>query len=376
MLLEITHGAVWGWRIRSQFDDAAIRLWRTVLDAPDDVVTPVVRARAEAALAIEHLYVPGGTDTVLRLVDTAVARMRAAEAGPEELDDVLQLAGTAMALPDLLPRRVALADELVERATRVGNDHALAFALTQRSGVRAELGRLEEAHSDLLRAHRLAERLSLPQVLLISGWGLALLKQAHGDLAGAEDDVVRLERLEHTLATPGVGIGLAQRTTIRWAQGRLAECEPTLRRAAEYQPTELRDVHALALVEAGRADEARRLLGAWAEQPPVIRDYLFISLTALRAWLWLELHDRGCPTDDAVVDLRRQLTPYADRIAAGGLSAFFLGSVEHTLARLSDADGDPVAARAHAEAALSTHRRVGLEPWATRTEELLKRLAN
>ena len=289
MLLEITHGAVWGWRIRSQVDDAAIRLWRAVLDAPDDVLSPVVRARAEAALAIEHLYAPGGSDTIVRLVDSAVARMRAADAGPEEMDAVLQLAGTAMALPDLLPRRVALADELVERATRAGNDPALAVALTQRSGVRAELGRLEEAHSDLLRAHRLAERLSLPQVLLISGWGLALLRQAHGDLTGAEDDVVRLERLEHTLATPGVGIGLAQRTMIRWAQGRLAECEPALRQAAEYQPTELRDLYALALVEAGRADEARRLLGAWAEQPPVIRDYLWISLTALRAWLWLAL---------------------------------------------------------------------------------------
>ena len=376
MLLEITSGAVWGWRIRSQVDADAVRLWRAVLDAPDGVLPPAVRARAEAALAVEHLYAPDSSEASVRLIDSAVARLHAADAAPQELDVVLQLASSALARPELLPRRVALADELVERARRTGDEPALALALTQRAGVRAEQGRIEEAHSDLLRARQLAERHSLPQVLLISGWGLALLRQAHGDLAGAEDDIVRLERLELTLAAPGVGIGLAQRTSIRWAQGRLAECEPLLRQAAEYQPTELRDLHALALVEAGRPDEARRLLGPWSEQPPVIRDYLFISLTALRAWLWLELHDRGCATDGAIGDLRRELTPYADRFAAGGLSAFFLGSVHHTLARLADVDGDPVAAEAHAQAALDVHRRLGLAPWTARTEGLLSRLRN
>ena len=257
---------------------------------PGGVLSPAVRARAEAALAVEHLYAPGSSDT--QRPAGRLRRRPAASGGCRAAGDGCRAAAGRLGdgrVPDLLPRRVALADELVERATRAGDEPALALALTQRSGVRAELGRLEDAHSDLLRAHQLAERHSLPQVLLISGWGLALLRQAHGDLAGAEDDVVRLEQLEHTLATPGVGIGLAQRTTIRWAQGRLAECEPALRQAAEYQPTELRDLHALALVEAGRAEEARRLLGPWAEQPPVIRDYLWISLTALRAWLWLAL---------------------------------------------------------------------------------------
>jgi hypothetical protein len=298
----------------------------------------------------------------------------AADADPHELDVVLQLASLAVARLDLLPRRVALADELAERATKAGDEPALALALTQGAGVRAELGRLDDAHSDLLRARQLAQRHSLPQVLLISGWGLALLRQAHGDLTGAEEDVDRVEDLEHTLATPGVGIGLGQRATIRWAQGRLAECEPVLRLAAEHQVTEMRDLHALALVEAGRAEEARRLLGPWSEQPPVFRDYLWISLTALRAWLWLALRSSGCATDEAVPDLRRQLAPYADRLASGGLSAFFLGSVEHTLGLLAEADGDPVAARAHAVSARAKHRALGLEPWTARAEELLARL--
>ena len=373
-LLEITSGAVWGWRVRARVDHSAIELWSEVLAGSDGALSAAQRARVEAALAVEHLYLPDAADTSLRLIDSAVARLRTADAGPQETGAVLQLAALAMARTDLLHRRAALTEELVERAARLGDEPARAHALTQRAALRAEAGRLDEAHSDLVRAQQLAERHSLPQVLLISGWGLALLRQAHGDLVGAEEDVDRLERLEHTLATPGVGIGLAQRTTIRWAQGRLGELEPVLRQAAAYQPSELRDMHAMALVEAGRAEEARLLLGPWNEQPAVIRDYLWISLTVLRAWLWLGFADRGLDTGDAIADLRRQLTAYADRLASGGLSALFLGSVSHTLALLAAADGDLVAARAYARAALDTHRSLGLQPWTTRTEELLARL--
>jgi hypothetical protein len=173
---------------------------------------------------------------------------------------------------------------------------------------------------------------------------------------------------------PAVGVGMGQRMTIRWAQGRLGELEPALRQAAEHQPGELRDLHALALVETGRVEEARRLLGPYAEQPPILRDYLWTSLTVLRAWLWLELRERGCDTGGAVADLRAQLTPYADRLAVGGMSGYFLGSVAHTLALLAAADGDTGAARSHALAALAVHRELGLAPLTARTEQLLARL--
>ena len=236
--------------------------------------------------------------------------------------------------------------------------------------MRAELGRLDDASSDLVRAARLAERHAVAQVLLISGWALNVLRQARGDLANAEADVARLERLEQTLAMPGVGIALAQTASIRWDQGRLAELEPTLRQAAEYQPGEMRDLHALSLVEAGRATEARLLLGAWPEQPPIHADYLWVSLTVLRAWVWLALHEQGLAGGDAIADLRRQLEPYADLFAVGGMSALFLGNVGHTLARLAAAEGDLDAARRYAGSAVHRHRASGLDRWAERTAEL------
>jgi hypothetical protein len=56
------------------------------------------------------------------------------------------------------------------------------------------------------------------------------------------------------------------------------------------------------------------------------------------------------------------------------MSALFLGSVAHTLARLAAADGDPAAARDHARAALERHRAAGLAPWVARTQDVLARL--
>ena len=230
MLLQITHGAVWGWRTEPQFDDDAIALWGAVLDAAGR--RPLSRGAGprrsrpgrRAPLRAREL------GPSVRLVDAAVARLQAALPTPQDAGR-RAAAGQQLALarPELLPRRRG-AGRRARRAGDAGWATSPPSPGAHPAGRdRAELGRLDEAHSDLLRARQLAERHPLPQELLISGWGLALLRQAHGDLAGAEDDVVRLEGLEHTLATPGDGIGLASGVD-PWAQGRLAECEPVAAR--------------------------------------------------------------------------------------------------------------------------------------------------
>ncbi|MGY1773280.1 BTAD domain-containing putative transcriptional regulator [Blastococcus sp. SYSU D00813] len=371
VLLEITEGAVWGWRMRGAVDETAIALWESLLDAPDGDLSPGQRARVQAALTIEYLYAPGTTERSTALLDAAIDATRGPGLTDRERAAVLHVTTGALTRPGLLHRRAAVVDELVALDTRTGDGAALAYALTQRAAVRGELGRLDDAGSDLVRASQLAERHAVPQVLLIAGWGLALVRQARDDMSGAEADVARLERLAQTLAMAGVGVGLAQLITVREAQGRLAELEPELSRAAEHQPGEMRDAHALALIAAGRATEARLLLGAWAEQPPINPDYLWLSLTTLRAWVWLDLHEAGLAGDDVVADLRSRLEPYADLFAVGGMSALFLGSVAHTLARLAAAQGDRAAARRYAESAVHRHGAAGLVRWAQRSAELL-----
>jgi len=58
------------------------------------------------------------------------------------------------------------------------------------------------------------------------------------------------------------------------------------------------------------------------------------GLTIIRAKVWLTLGEA-----DAVAELRRQLTPYAGRLAVGGMSTFFFGRIAHTVGELALADG-------------------------------------
>ena len=61
----------------------------------------------------------------------------------------------------------------------------------------------------------------------------------------------------------------------------------------------------------------------------------------------------------------------SDRIAVGGMGAFFLGSVHHTLGRLALAAADRPAAGRHLRAALDIHRRLGFRPLAASTAAIL-----
>ncbi len=368
VLLEITVGAVWGWRHRAQVDEEAIALWEQVLREVSGTVQDGVRARVEAALAVELLYQRGSAARATGLVDAALERCR--RSGTDaDVTAVLQLCGMALARPQHVDRRVAITDELVTSATRAGDEPGLAVALVGRAAARAELGLLDEARSDMVRARHAAELHHLGQIVVIAGWGTAVHELAHGRYDAVESQVAELRRVTESLSMPGAGIDDFLIATTRLHQGRLGELEAPLRAAARVHPTAVRDLHALSLVELGRHGEARELLGAWSEQPPLLEDYLWLTLTVLRAWLWSELGDR-----DAVEELRRSLEPYAAQVAAGSMSSSFLGSVSHTLGRLARTAGDVDAARDHLDVALRTHEALGLEPWVRLTREELARL--
>ena len=155
--------------------------------------------------------------------------------------------------------------------------------------------------------------------------------QAAGEWAASEQALAAAESVQATIAMAGTGIGLPVRATALLAQGRLAEAEPQLASASllAVHPS-LRDLHALALLRAGRADDARAALGPWREQPELIWDYLWLSGAVLRALVWSEL---GRPAGRRRPAAR--LEPFADRVADGAMAACFLGSVRHALAALA-----------------------------------------
>jgi hypothetical protein len=260
-------------------------------------------------------------------------------------------------------RRAAFLEELIDLAARAGRQTTLSVGLTSRAANLLEQGRLEEARADVRRATEIAERHRLSQNLMITGWCRALHCQVDGDWEGAEKLLAELEEFMATLSMSGQGISLVQLATMRELHGRLPELEVPLRAAAPYHPT-IRDLHALALVRGGDPAGARLAIGGWAQQSPLPRDYLWVTATVMRAWLWMGLEDEA-----AVKQLRADLTPYADRLAAGSGTIAFLGSVELTLGELARADGDLEAARAHLDRAVARHTELGLPFWVERAEQ-------
>ena len=368
-LLTVTEAMVWGWRRHPDYDDDAIALWRRVRDlhTADDPSEAGSWALLTAAMAAEHLHRPNSSEESTRLADEASAVVHRTGTGGRRELLALRLAHMALLRPELLHHRLPLSDEIVDLAARVGQPHDLAGALTARAQDRGELGRLEAAHSDVVRAHELAERHHLSQNRVVSGWCLAQRLALEGRLEQSERAIVDNDAFQATLAMSGYGIGLCQLALLRDLQGRMAELEPTLREVRHLHPG-LREVHALSLARAGRHDELRVLLGEWREQPQLLRDYLWVLLTAVRAEVWSGLGDRA-----AARDLGEQLAPYADRLAFSA-PVGFRGSVQQPLGLLAAATGDVATAREHLLAARARHEQLGLAHWVKRTDVVLSRL--
>ena len=366
-LLTITVRTVWGWRETSEYDDDAIALWERVLDLlpPDEVVT---RASLQAAIAVELLYKPGAANRATALADAAVAAVRRSDAPDPVRIGILRLAIQAVPFPDLLHHRLAMYDELVDLADAGGDASVLSTALTGRASDRLELHRLQECREDIARAEALARRHRLPQNVVIAGWARATLHQMDGRVAEAEEVIAATDALGATLSMAGRGIAIYKRGMLRLMDGRLPEMVDELADAARHAVL-FRDLHALALVEGGRVDEARSLLGPWREQPAVPWDYLWVGFTALRAHLWSRLGD---PV--AVRELRDTLVPYADRLATGSVAVAFHGSVELALGELAAAAGDREAAALHLGRARRVHEALDLPVWVRLTDELAARL--
>ena len=368
-LLTVTEELVWGWRLHPFYDEDAIALWREVRDALEGQRGDgVLAARLTAGLAHECFFHPDLAEESTRLADEAIGLVRESTSDPRARLDVIQLAFIPMLGPDHLDRALALYDEMVGLASRTGEVGRLATVLCGRASALGERWRLDDARSDVARASDLARRHRLTQNLVVTGWARGLLLQADARWDECEQLLEELDRLEATLAVVGTSIGVGQRAAIRERQGRLPEMLDELERMVDLHPF-FREMYALALARDGRAAQARQWLGPWTEQPPLVRDYLWLTMTVVRSWVWTALEDRA-----AMADLRRQLLPYRDRLGAGGGSVAFVGGVSHWLGVLDAALGDTASARAHLEAARAAHERHGLSFWAGLSDRAIARL--
>lgn len=364
-LLVVTENVLWSWRTGYTTDEPAVELWQRVVAGLPGTETGL-RARCVAALSAEVVHDPPG-GRCAPWADEALHLAR--QSGDNAVRvDVLHVVLNSLRRPDLLPRRVPAADELVMLCAKGGDERSLAVALCKRALNYSAYGRPEAAVEDLRRSLELAQRHRMAPALMVIHLAMAIHHQARGDWSAFEAAVRAAEVVQSTLSMAGTGVTLLLRASALLPQGRIGEAEPALRGASAVHPA-LRDLHALAVLNTAGADEARTLLGPWREQPQLTWDYLWVSSATLRAVLWAGLGD-----PEAVAELRRHLEPYADRVADGAMAALFMGSVRHTLAVLALAGGDHPAARRWATEARDVHARLGWTPWARLSQELLDRI--
>ena len=322
------------------------------------------RAQLLAALA-QELTFAGDPVRRTQLSDEAVALART-------LDDraTLVFALVARFMPTWVPQtfvpRFAESGEAVEVAEALDDPLQLFLALHWRVVVLIQAGELADAVAVVERAERLARRLGDAT----ARW-LAALQRAN--LALIAGHHVRAERL----AERGFALGnesgqpdalvfhASLLACIRWEQGRLGELLPAVEAAVEHNPgiPGFRSVLALAAVEAGELDRARRVIADEATDD-------FARLPTDPVWLpGVATYAHACAGARLVepaAKLYELLEPFAGRVVYTGVSAW--GEVEWALGRLAATMEDLERAEGHLAAAAERAGRIGAPVWRARTE--------
>lgn len=260
-----------------------------------------------------------------------------------------------------------LATELLEIAAELGDKERVIEAHEHRLGRLIELGRVNEARTEVELMARLAEELRQPPQQWLADVCAARLAL----LEGRFDDAERLiphalslgERAQSWNATVAFRL---QRYLLRREQGRLAEVSEVVRHGVEEFPTYpvWRCAWSQVSAELGLTREARETFDRVVD----------VELPAMAfAEMWLVsmgfLAETAAALEDATRSaiLYEQLLPYADRVAVT-YPEISTGSVARYLGLLAAAGTHWSDAERHYEDALAMHERLGARPWLALTQ--------
>ncbi|MFB4302461.1 hypothetical protein [Actinomadura sp. NTSP31] len=329
-------GGLWVHEHRTVADAATVRTrQRTALAAIDPGSPAAVRLRAR--LAAEADYLAGGHAAVLDLL--AEARRTG---DPVARADALSLTHHCVLGPGHGALRLELATELIGEASRTGRRGDLLMGLLWHA---VDLFLVGDPHAE--RSLQELRALLAGRDHLAAGFVLGslevMLAIRHGRFEEAEELAAECARRgEHAGDAAATGWYAAQLGTIRWYQGRVAECLPALTELVGsplISPMDNACYAGLAIAAAGAGDRRlaegtlARLRARLQEGTPRSSTWLFAMYgVAEVAYL---LGDA-----DAAVQARNLLGPFAGLPAVLCLGAACLGSVRHSLGVASLTIGD------------------------------------
>jgi DNA-binding SARP family transcriptional activator len=350
------------WSILGRVDDDRVAVLEEALAGLGNEDSEL-RARLLARLALE-LYYSGDPSRRLALSQEAVDLARRL-GDPRTLAACLDARHYALWQPENVDERLAVAAELRKVAEQTGDPELELEGAGWTVVDLLEIGDMGGADVQIAAASKLADALHRP----LWRWWTSLLRctraQIVGDFAAAErlaDETLEIGR--HGQAENAVNAYAQAMFNIRREQGRLAEVEPAVRRFIDLYPALVawRAGLALLLVELDRVDEARAELDVLAaEELP--RDANWLIGVTLLAEVCGALGDGG-----RAEGLYALLEPYAGRNVLVGRAATCNGSASRLLGILAGAMREWEVAESHFIDALAMHERMGARPWVARTQ--------
>jgi len=340
-------------------DDVLVTLLGEAREALGEEDRPLL-ARVLGRLATE-LYYSDRTEERVALGEQAVAMAR-------RIGDRATLASTLGARfltlwgPENSVQRRQIASDVVALGEEVRDRELVLRGLVWRIVSLMELGDWVGADIDLAVHARLAEELRDPLHL----WYVPLFNAARALLEGRLADAERFAADAFavgrgTQAQNAAQLYAVQLFALRAEQGRLTELEPSLEQFGRRYPAApvWRAASAFALSVLGRTEDARRAFEALAggNVAGVPRDGEWLSTVAL-------LVRTGARIGDArrTGELGELLAPYTERAVIAGRGAICLGPVSRFAGIAAASAGRTTEAVALLEHALAMARRWGAEP--------------
>jgi class 3 adenylate cyclase len=324
------------------------------------------RARLLARLA-HWLHYERPYHVRLALSDESVA-MAGRVGDPETLAATLVHRCWALDGPDDVGERLAIAARVVRLGEDRGDQEAVLQGLRIRLLALLELGHFESAVQTSRALAGLANRLRHPEYLrLAKMWDVVAAA-----IEGRHDDAERFAEQLHTwlqqISHPQSEIIFVGQTfSWRWLLGRSAEYLPIFEAMAATDPTTLvwPAVVAWCHAELGAPDRVREVLRAVtpAGAAAMDKNYLWWGAVVGFSRAAASIGDR-----EWAEILYRLALPFAAHNCTLGLTSF-LGAVAHHLGVLAGVLGRWDAATAHFEAALERHLAMGARPYVALTQQ-------
>jgi class 3 adenylate cyclase/tetratricopeptide (TPR) repeat protein len=302
----------------------------------------------------------------LAMADEAVSIARRV-GDPGGLAAVLTHRVWAMDGPDDLEDQLRIADEVVELGERLNDDNVRLEGERMRADALFEYGDIGSLRESIAELTRLADAVRVPEYIRIAWtWG-AVFASLEGRF---EDASLITDKVHDVLRAMGHSqselVNAALTFPVRWMRGELLEGLPLYEALAHAMPTRLfwPAVVAWCTAEAGMEQRARDTLGSVPSEAvrDMDRNYLWWPTIVGFVQASVMIGDR-----EWAEMLRGLVEPYGDRLCIVGSSGF-LGSAQHYLGELSAALGDWAAAVEHFEAALVRHTEMEALPFVALTQ--------